>query len=789
MTTLDLTGLWRFQPDPAGVGEARGYAELDTDDHRWREVHVPVDFETCHPALDTYEGAGWFRRWVTVPENWRGQRVTVRFEGVNAHARVWVNGVAVGGTEDPFLPFELDLAGAVSFGRDNLIAVRIDNERRVSDVPGLRRGWRNYGGFLREAALAMTDPCRIDRIHSVAEPVPGGGRLDLQAFVCNGRGVAAEVVLRVEAVDAGGAVVATATADPHLVPVAENVPVGVSITLPDAHLWTPEAPHLYTVQVVLESTGEAVDVVVFRTGFRTIEAREGRLWLNGEPLFLTGFNRHEDSPETNMCPDLEGTRRDLLAMKDAGANFVRLCHYPHHPGELDLCDELGLLAMAEIPLYWWCGTSETLESAAEPNLDAGEIVAATKLANAKRQLETLIGRDRNHPTVIFWSVSNETQEEHVEVAAGNRELIEMAQALDPTRLAVHVSDHWRTAPNFDADDVICVNAYPSVGPITAQGRTDYDLAESTAFWRDELARLHAQYPDKPILVAEFGYTSFLDVVDNAFSGELHAEVIEAEFAGMDAPYVCGTTVWCWADHAWPPATFAFCGHLAISPYGVLTRDRRRKPAYWAARKLFREKQGVPEEAPVSTRPEPAPPGYPLYMVRPHMEDIPQVSLPEGFRFRALHPDEGGLWTDIERDAEEYFPIEGTLFANQFGDDPQALRWRSYIVEDERGVGIATITSWYNRTYKGEDYGQIHWVAVRKAYWNRGLGKAMMTHALNRMAEWHDKAFLGTQSKRLPAIKIYLDFGFVPDLDHPFAREAWREVKAELNHPVLAAMDL
>jgi beta-glucuronidase len=787
MSTLDLTGLWRFQPDPAGVGEAQGYAELGTDDHRWREVHVPVDFETCHPALDTYEGAGWFRRWVTVPEIWQGQRVTLKFEGVNAHARTWVNGVAVGGTEDPFLPFELDLQGVLSFGRENLIAVRIDNERRAADVPGLRRGWRNYGGFLREPVLVATDPCYIDRIHTVAEPAPDGGRLDVQAIICNGRGAGAEVLVHVEVADGQGMVVAGAAADPHLVPVRAEVAVGLSITLPEVQAWTPETPYLYAVQVVLEIAGEAVDVTLVRTGFRTIEVGGGRLRLNGEPIFLTGFNRHEDSPDTNMCPDLEGTRRDLLAMKEAGANFVRLCHYPHHPGELDLCDELGLLAMAEIPLYWWGGKSEASEVASTP--DTGEIVAATKLANAKRQLETMIRRDRNHPAVIFWSVSNETQEEHIEVAAGNRELIAMARGLDPTRLAVHVSDHWRTVPNFDADDVICVNAYPSVGPLAGQGRMDYDLDASTAFWRDALAELHAQYPDKPILVAEFGYTSFLDVVDNAFSGELHARVLEAEFAGMHEPYICGATIWCWADHAWPPATFDFCGYLAISPYGVLTRDRRRKPPYWTARRLFREKRGLPEREPAAARPEFGPAGFSLYMVRPHMHDIPQVSLPEGFRFRALHPDEGGLWTDIERDAEDFFPIEQTLFANQFGDDPQALRWRSYIVEDERGVGVATITSWYNRAYKDEEYGQIHWVAVRRAYWNRGLGKAMMTHALNQMAQWHDKAFLGTQSKRLPAIKVYLDFGFVPDLDSPFAREAWREVKAELKHPVLEAMVL
>jgi len=282
------------------------------------------------------------------------------------------------------------------------------------------------------------------------------------------------------------------------------------------------------------------------------------------------------------------------------------------------------------------------------------------------------------------------------------------------------------------------------------------------------------------------------VVDGAYGGDLHADVIEHEFAGMDAHYVCGATVWCWADHAWPPATFDFSNYLSTSPYGVLTRDRRRKPAYWAARRLFRAKQGTFEPAATAvavSSQSPGPAGRSVTMVRPHMDDIPVVALPEGFTMRKLRRDEGGLWTDIWRDADPFERVEADLFASQFGDDFPALERRGLIVENVKGVGVATITSWYNRTHKGEDYGQIHWVATRESYWGRGLGKAMMSHALRQMAQWHDKAFLGTGTNRLPAIKLYLNFGFAPDLDGEGAREAWREVKAALDHPVLNSMDI
>jgi GNAT superfamily N-acetyltransferase len=776
---IDLTDLWRFQPDPAGTGEMRGYAVPSYDHRFWREVCVPVDFESCHPALDTYEGAGWFRRWVPIPAAWRGQRVVLRFEGMNAHARIWVNGREIGGCDDPFLPFSLEVQDALDYGAPNLIAVRVDNERRLGEVPGRQRGWRNYGGLLREVAIEAAPRCYLEGLRTVAEPGEDGGHLTLSATVVNDQEHGVQACLRVIVRDSEGQALCRLESPPQLVSVGEHLFLSVSGLVPGIRPWSPDDPALFSVELALQVRDETVETRALRVGFRTIEVRDGQLRLNGAPIFLTGFNRHEDSPERNMCTDLATARRDLEAMKAAGANFVRLCHYPHHPGELALCDELGLLVMDEIPLYWWNG------------LEEGEVASAAKLDAANRQLEALIARDRNHPSVIFWSVSNETHEERPEVAVGNAALVEFARSLDPTRLAVHVSDHWREHPSFEGDDVICVNAYPSVGPLAlgAEGEEAYDLASSTAFWREELAVLHARYPGKPILVAEFGYTSFYGVSDNAFGGDLHAEVLEAEFAGMDARYVCGATIWCWADHAWPPATFSFCGYLAISPYGVLTRNRRRKPAYHRARALFRARQGVVAPAPQAVEPAPPPSGWGVTMIRPNMADIPQVPFPDGFSARPMRPDDGGLWADIWRDADEYGPIEPELFLNQFGDDPAALQWRGFMIENERGLAVATITAWYNRRHQGGDYGQIHWVAVRRAYWGRGLGKAMMTHALNAMAQWHERAYLGTQTKRLAAIKVYLDFGFVPDLRYPGAQEAWREVRAQLAHPTLAALDL
>jgi len=768
---IDLAGVWRAQPDACDEGERAGWQQANFDVRLWREVEVPSTFADCAPGMDTYEGTVWYRRAFRVPEQWRGRRIALRFEGVNYHARVWVNGRPVGGHEDPFLPFELPIERVVRPGEENFLAVCVDNVRRAGEVPGLQRGWRTYGGILREVYLLAGDHLRIEDVAVTAEPVDGAGIARVEASIVNERAQAAGVTLRVRVHDGSGAAVVETTCGPASVPPGGSAVLLAELNVAAAQPWSPDSPTLYAASLQLSADGEPVEERSVRFGFRKIEATRDGLLLNGRPVFLTGFNRHEDSFRAGPCADLETARRDLERMKEAGANFVRLCHYPHHPGELDLCDEIGLLAMCEIPLYWWDGLAE------------GEANCRRKLEAARRQLETMVGRDRNHPSVIFWSVSNETEENRPEVAEGNARLVRLAKELDPSRLAVHVSCRWSGEPHFEADDVLCVNGYPSWG--ASRRGEQVRPEEATRFWREELERLHRRYPCKPILVTEFGYPCLEDTFGCALGEDRQAEAIEAEFAGMDAPYVCGAAVWCWADHPWPEEPFINC--VTTSPFGVLTRRRRALKGFHTVRRLFRARQGMGEDKREAAAPGPG--GHSIVMVRPHLNEIPEVPFPPGFRIRPMREGEAGLWTDVIRDAEPYFTISSELFYEQFGTDLPATRRRCYFVEDERGVAVATISAWYFRDFRGGDWGRVHWVATRPGFQRRGLMKAGLSHTLRRLAEWHDRAYLDTSTKRIPAIKLYLDFGFVPDLEAPGAREAWREVRSKLTHPALETLDL
>ncbi|MGD2175034.1 MAG: GNAT family N-acetyltransferase [Candidatus Brocadiaceae bacterium] len=769
---MRLNGLWRFQPDVYGEGEDAGYWRAEYDAGRWREVRVPSTFDSCLPGLDFYEGVGWFRRSFSVPAGWEGRRVVLRFGAVNYHARVWVNGALAGEHEDPFLPFAFPVHDLLDYGRSNVVTVEVDNLRRRGEVPGRECGWRTFGGILRSVELVNTEQLFIGNVRLVGDPadccvsaeVDVGGRLR----------EAGQAAVEGEVVGPDGERCADFPTIAVDIPAEGTARLTLQAGVPGARPWSPGEPALYTASLRLMREGQATDQVETRFGFRKVTVRDGRLLLNGEPVFLTGFNRHEDSFRADQCTDLETARRDFARMKQMGCNFVRLAHYPHDPGELDLCDELGLLAMGEIPLYWWNG------------LEEGEENCARKLAAAKRQLSAMVRRDINHPSLIFWSVSNETREQRPEVAAGNAELIRLARELDPTRLACHVSDQWyREQGDFREDDVICVNAYPSWSSLWPHTE-ETEPRDSAEAWRHKLAKLHDRHPQRPILVTEFGHPSIEGAHGGAVGEDTQARVIEAEAAGMEAPYVCGWTVWCYADHAWPPGRDFLAG-VTVSPFGVVTRDRRRLEAFDVVRRLFRRKQEPGEEGRESADTVPAE-GDPVNMIRPHMRDIPRVAFPPGFSIRTMRRGEAGLWTDVQRDSEPFFPVSDDLFFQEFGDDLPATEWRCFFMIDDRGAAVGTISAWYSRAFRGQDYGRIHWLAVRPAYRRRGLAKAAMSHAMERLAEWHERAWLTTSTRRIGAIKLYLDFGFVPDLEPDGACEAWRSVRSDLDHSTLGELD-
>lgn len=581
---IDLSGRWRFQVDLYDEGKQVGYFSLDFPTHNWREVSIPRTFDDCAPGMYKYRGVCWFCRHFEVPLSMRGRRVVIRFEGVNYNSSVWVNGKLVGQNEDAFLPFEFPVEEHLRFGEKNLLVVRVDNLRRPAQLPTAEY-WQGQGGILREVKLVATDQARITHLSIAAAPENGKGKFGLRALVSNGRSQSENLSLQVKILSRAGQPLASFVATPMAVEAGKEAELSVEGEVAEVVAWSPEQPKLYTVRVDLLAEGALADQQKTQFGFRRIEARDGKLWLNGKPIFLMGFNWHEDSPRTGMAVDLETSRQDLLTMRGAGANFVRFCVYPHHPGVLRQCDELGLLVLAETPLNGWgVKLNDPYAGVGWNPADAPAILDATE-----RALRKMILRDRNHPSIIFWSVSNENEEGHPEINQANNRLIQLGRELDPTRLVTHVSDHWNSKEKgkyFEFDDVISVNGYPSWGDRRGHGPGDDSwMEQSTQWWRNELARLQARYPGKPILITEFGYMA-VEGVNGSVGEDTQALATEAEFKGMQAPYLCGATLWCYAKHPWPGGCFEF----DMSPFGYVSRDRKTKmKAFSVVSKMFKER--------------------------------------------------------------------------------------------------------------------------------------------------------------------------------------------------------
>jgi hypothetical protein len=579
---IDLSGTWSFRADPENVGDSEGWFRSESGKKCWPLVNVPVAFDNCGPGLERYFGTAWYSKTLFVPESFRGRRIILRFEGINYNAVVWVNGIPVGENHDAFLPFGIPVNEVIKTGSENNITVSVNNIRQRGQFP-LFEGWYGQGGFLREAYLIATGKIYIagTTLNAIAsiDCQNHQGHLTVHAKVNNESIGTRPLRINVTVRDINGKTFATITSSAISIGAGAKGELSVEGNIPDVQWWSPDSPVLYDAEVSLIDGKKIVDKLILRTGFRTIEVKDAKILVNGEQVFLLGFNRHEDSPCTGMAADLRQVREDLTQMKKTGCNYIRLCHYPHHPGELDLCDELGLFVLAENAMNEW---GHIDHPAPNPSIPLGPADAPIVIGNARRTLTKMIDRDNHHPSIIIWSVSNENEETRKDVSEGNDELIRFGRTIDRSRLWTHVSNSFRKEgwENFYRfDDVIAVNVYPTHWYTATEEEINAGLPESTRIMRDTLKRLHDKFPQKPIIIGEYG---FPDGDRGEAGARKQAVATEAEFKGLTAPYIAGAGIWCYARHPWPWNNF--------SNYGYVSRDRMSFfPALSVVERLYKNR--------------------------------------------------------------------------------------------------------------------------------------------------------------------------------------------------------
>lgn len=181
---------------------------------------------------------------------------------------------------------------------------------------------------------------------------------------------------------------------------------------------------------------------------------------------------------------------------------------------------------------------------------------------------------------------------------------------------------------------------------------------------------------------------------------------------------------------------------------------------------------------------PAPPDNSLWMVRQQLRDIPQARLPVGYSIRGMTDRDAAIWTAIQRDAEKVIPIDDGLLAREFGNDRPAWPRRCLLLFGPDRAAIGTVSAWYGTDAPWLNHGRIHWFAIHPSHQGKGLARPLLSHAMNLLAQWHERAYLVTSIGKLRAIKLYLDYGFVPLLRTELDRHDWSRFRKSLDHPGL-----
>lgn len=476
---ISLDGPWQFQIDPAGGWDVAAIRD-------WRTAQVPMPWQAQFDDLRTASGTAWYRRTVTVDaaalEALPERAAILHFGAADYFATVWLNGTRIGEHEGGYLPFEFDVAAHLRPG-DNDLVVRVEDasddraaypERPFSEVPHGKQSWYGpLGGLWQSVWLELRPRLHITRLHLSPDVAAESIRVQAVLSAPLPEGAALEAV----AFGPDGAEGARGPLD------AEGRGV-LAVSAP--HLWSPETPNLYSVEVAI--LGAPAHMLRDTCGFRTVEARDGRIYLNGKPVYLRGALDQGYFPETIYTPpSLEYLEDQARKAKALGLNCLRIHIKVEDTRYYEVADRLGLLVWTEIPN--WALLTE---------------------AAARRGEETFRGmveRDGNHPSIIIWTLINENWgtdlARNSEHRRWLRDFWHWAKAIDPTRLIVDNSAcNGNIHVTGDIEDYHPYRAIPDHAASWDAWTAEFASRQSDWIWHPDYQ--HERRPDIPLLVSEFG---------------------------------------------------------------------------------------------------------------------------------------------------------------------------------------------------------------------------------------------------------------------------------------------
>lgn len=491
----------------------------------WKVVHLPHDYiidqtpkQDRNPSLGYFDyDNAWYRKHFTMPEGTFDKRVTLQFEGVAGNCEIYLNGCLVKRNFSRYNSFEVNITDFVFYDKENVLAVYVEGKT-------FEGWWYQGAGIYRDVKLVITDRVCID-LYGVYAPSQKVDEkkwaVHFQTSIVNDSDDLAAVTVRSDLIDKNGKIIATSNAEGE-VAAREKAVIAYSAEVLNPDIWDLDTPNLYSVETRLYRNGEEIDRNNTRIGFRTIELNlEKGFLLNGKKMTIKGVCCHQDFGLTGLAVPENVAKYKIGLMKQMGANAFRTSHYQNSTANMDAFDELGMIVMDET--RWFESNDESIAA-----------------------LETLVKRDRNRPSVVFWSTGNE---EPFHITDNGRRIHKtMAAAirrLDNTRFVMSAQSYKPINSTIYQDcDVIGIN----------YALTSY-------------AKVHELYPDKLILASECCATGTsrgwymlpmesgrIQDRDRDTTASFRAREYTWKFLN-DSPYIIGGFQWAAVEHrgeaAWP----------------------------------------------------------------------------------------------------------------------------------------------------------------------------------------------------------------------------------------------
>ncbi|HKP94697.1 MAG TPA: glycoside hydrolase family 2 TIM barrel-domain containing protein [Fibrobacteria bacterium] len=598
-----LNGPWRLRFDAPGSDRDPAWPRGE-----WHDAGIPIDVPSTYNApggpYRGHQGPVWFARRFRARPAPADAWIRLCFQGVLLRCRVWLNGVPLGDREGGYTPFYFDVDRLLKPDGDNVLVVRADNRLTYASLPPRVRPkhnpvWGVYGGIYRDVYLETLPAVYLGQARVSAYRDSSGAGFAVQATIHgagpSGAGPAGTLTASVRGPGSEGT-------PPSVLALGAGDTQVLRFRLPVAHprAWGPGRPESYSVDLALRGPRGSQSASIV-TGFRDLTVADASLRMDGKALFLKGISKMEDDPASGQTQTPGMMRRDLGLIRDMGANYVRLAHYPHHEAEARLARDMGLMVGEEIAYFhvgegWsqWMVDFQGWAGFPFSSFGLKQMHRKDLLLHAQKSLIELIERDGGNPAVILWSLGNESYSLNDRAGRVYAWLRESARAFDPSRPVsmaemtyyLPMLDARRSSPRFL--DVASVNMYYGWYFGEAEGAGDH------------LDRFHARYPGKAVLLSEFGAEAALGRTDasgfrtgdrvffpRTYSEEYQASLLEAHVrTALARPYVLGVSPWVFADF--------YCPWFPRNPVpdyntkGVVTRERAPKLGYFALQKLYRE---------------------------------------------------------------------------------------------------------------------------------------------------------------------------------------------------------